>query len=210
MTSYAAPEQLRPFADNTEFLAMKLEETLLKLQLTSLAQALEQQIGPKEIRPRYALYRPATKHLIEKVEVGQQHYQQLRACNDRRLELSEDTDVPFRQVVENYDLDEIEQEVVWILFFKAVSVVFRRAYQDAGLFAVRKEPDDLVCVGSLLQLLSANPVAQINLLHYFRPAGQLCRRGVVCLERGAANGGSPALETRLYLDEKVRGRVIGI
>lgn len=208
MTSYPVQEQFLPFADNTELLAMKLKEYLLKLAHTALRQALDRQLGPEENRPAYALYRPATKYLMEKVATSQQCYRQLRASNNRRLAVSVDADVPAKQVMQTYALDEVEQEVVWILFFKAVSVAFRRAYQEAGLFALKPEPDDLLCVGSLLQLLSPVPVIQINLLPYFHPSGRLCRRGLVCLERGASGAGMPALETRLYLDEQARGQLI--
>lgn len=209
MTSYPVQEQRLPFADNTEFLAMKLKEYLLKLTQTALSQALDQQIGPEEDQPVFALYRPASKNLMGKVAASQRHYQQLRSLNDRRFEISVDTAVPFKKVMQAHTLDEVEQEVVWILFFKAVSVTFRRAYQEAGLFALRPEPHDLLCIGAILQFLSPIPAIQIDLLAYFRPSGRLCRRGLVCLERGASGIGAPALETRLYLDEKLRGQIIG-
>ncbi|MCC7264228.1 MAG: hypothetical protein IT369_17090 [Candidatus Latescibacteria bacterium] len=209
MTSYPVQEQLLPFADNAEFLAMKLKEYLLRLTHTALSQALDQQIGPEENRPAYALYRPVTKYLMEKVAASQQGYRQLRASNNLRLAVSMAADVPAKQVVETHTLDEVEQEVVWMLFFKAVSVAFRREYRETGLFASKSEPDDLLCVGSLVQLLSPVPAVQINLLAYFHPGGRLCRQGLVCLERGASGAGMPALETRLYLDEQVRGRIIG-
>jgi len=204
-----AQEQILPFADNTEFLAMKLKEYSLRLKHVALSQAIDRETAEEESRSLYSLYPLAVRQRMEKAERLRRSYLKMRIGNHHRLAISQEVEIPFRELAAAHGLDPVEQEVVWMLFFKAVSLLFQRTYEDSGLYPFPEEPGALLCLGSLLQLLSPIPAIQIKLLDCFRPKGRLRRQGLVRLERPAARGTEVALETRLCLKEAVRERIIG-
>lgn len=209
MTPCPSKEPILPFGDNTEFLAMKLKEYTLRLEYVSLTQALDRQCAERDTGARYPLYPPTIRHLMEKVELHKRNYLKARNWNHHRLAVSAEVDIPFQKLASAHELDPIEQDVIWILFFKAVSPLYRRTYEESCLYPFAAEPGALLCASSLLQLLSPIPAVQIKLLSYLRPKGALRRYSLVRPKRPATRNTALAMETLLYLKETVRDSIIG-
>jgi hypothetical protein len=192
MAPRSARDPIAPFADNTEFLEMKLNECLLRLEYVGQCQDFDP-AGP-----------PRTS-----TDPFEHRYLRFRSLSVLRLERTPAVRIPFRELCAEHLLGPIEQDAVWLLFLQAVSPVFRQRLAAAELYSFGPDTATGLYLGTLLQILSPDPGIQIHLLAHFQPDAVLRQRDLVRLEGPYTEDGGLTLETRVYLRDPVQAAIRG-
>jgi len=127
--------EIRPFANNAEFLEEKYREYVLLAERSALMGKTRRSGNgtggngnggtPKE-------------QLVPEFMRKTAEYENARKRNDERLLVSVDCSLPFVTLARNCGLDDTARHILWILFFRAVALDFERV--STGL----AEADDLM------------------------------------------------------------------
>jgi len=207
-----------PFSDNTEYLEAKREEMTLLIECASLRRAIEVVEAQHPNGNDFLRKHGPRADGAEKVEPGRQvsemkkaleekvrKYEAVRLENEGRLALPRGKRFPFEDLVEQCRLTRFEQDVVWLLFFKAVSPDFRQKYEDGGLNTVGHETHSELYIGNLLQILCPGSLReQLEARRYFSVDAPLLRHHLVKLGR-AVEDCATILEVELELPQRVIG-----
>ena len=201
---------LAPFDDNGSFLSAKLREWLLRLEYSSwhLALVTEDRPNLPSVPPPSPSLSPATRELRRQVDLRERRYLLSRAWNAKRLAVSGRMDIPFRDVAAEHELDTVEQDALWVLFFWTTSPVFRQRCPEPTDRMRDLATHPLLPVCCLLELLSPDPALQVGLLRYFRPDARLRAHELARVEFVPRDEGS-LLEARLYLPDNIAFRIAG-
>ncbi|MFQ6038762.1 MAG: ATP-binding protein, partial [Candidatus Aminicenantales bacterium] len=216
--SISVAPQYAPFEDNVEFLEAKRVELTLLVECASLRRAIEvteaQQLSPDGFPgisgPRMGgnerlEHGPQLPDLKKALEERVRQYEAVRLENEGRLALPRTVRFPFEDMAEQCGLGRFEQDVVWLLFFKAVSPDFRQKYEDSGLNTVGHETNSELYIGNLLQILCPGSLREhLKARRYFSIEAPLLRHHLVKLGRDV-EGCATILEVELELPQRVIG-----
>ncbi|MFQ6078507.1 MAG: hypothetical protein ACE5NJ_05150, partial [Thermodesulfobacteriota bacterium] len=216
--SISVAPQYAPFEDNVEFLEAKRVELTLLVECASLRRAIEvteaQHLnpdgfpgipGPRTGGNERLEHGPQLPDLKKALEERVRQYEAVRLENEGRLVLPRTVRFPFEDMAEQCGLSRFEQDVVWLLFFKAVSPDFRQKYEDSGLNTVGHETNSELYIGNLLQILCPGSLReQLKARRYFSVEAPLLRHHLVKLGRDV-EGCATILEVELELPQRVIG-----
>ena len=158
-----ALEEPEPFADNVEFLAAKAEEAMLMLRRAALigetnAPARSKQSGgeiERLIVRQPGLFNSRQPSPVSDMNLDEVEHRlsALRQETRARLGRSDPEVVPFLGLVRRFNLSEPEQDVLWLLFFKATSLEFRGLFRDLDPPAIGRSNMREMYVGDILNIL---------------------------------------------------------
>lgn len=156
---------LRPFTDNVEFLERKSDEVMLLLERASRLRSGESSgtasrgagggtaprgpisgnpAGDKGAVPDSS---PAgIREVTSRLEA-------LRAETRARLRLSDPGDIPFINLLQQFNLDPTSQDVIWLLFFRATSADFGQKLNGSGLSGSHRASGPTMNIGDILAIL---------------------------------------------------------
>jgi len=181
--------RIRPFADNLEYLESMLGEYRLLLEGAALRRQLQLQKrhmvnepSPGEWHINGAALAPAVPatDLRRQLRLVNRRLQALRRRNAQRLDASAGVKLPFRDMARRCGLEEFEQRVLWLLFFKAVSPEIRQQYEDTGLNKYGHELVQEIYIGNVLELLCPGSLAsQLEAYRHFSTGAPLLAHHLV-------------------------------
>ncbi len=151
---------VRGYATNTEFLEAKFKEVALQLECAGLRRLL----GQRSLRRWCTGLRSEseetipTENLQHQLEISEQERLRHRAVIEARLQASAPSVVPFLDLVERCGVTAFDRQVLWLLFFKAVSPESRDHYRQLGVETRRTEGEHEVCIGDLLEILCSSGI----------------------------------------------------
>ena len=181
--------EVGPFADNGVFLVARHEETMAALRVAGLRREVEMREGRWNLEG----HRRDDEDSIPQEELGrhldlaERELLRQRAVNEARLAASEEVDIPFRELVERCGLDAFDQQVLWLLLFKAVSPDFREQYDRLELARFSGDSRDTLCIGNALQILCPGGIlSDLDRRRHFATGAPLLRHHLVRLQNGIA------------------------
>jgi len=161
-----AAKTVTPFTDNVEFLHTKSQEALLLLERASLIRNASSPGGNgngvngsaqgrvhQQWLPAVRMDSANGDGTSDALDDANGRLTALRELTCRRLERSGPATIPFVSLVRKFDLDEVAQDVIWLLFFKATSPEFRQKFRKLQLADLGGSGNDQMCVGDILSVL---------------------------------------------------------
>jgi DNA polymerase III delta prime subunit len=130
-------------------------------------------------------------------------WQQKKEQNALRAKASNQTTLPFFQMADKFRLESFEQDVAWLLFFKAVSPDFRQKYKNADLTKFGRESNTELAIGNILQNLCPGDFQeQMAARKYFSIASSLVKHHIIQMSREVSDCGS-ILEVEVKMSQRI-------
>ena len=199
------------YTDNGEFLEAKIAEVILQLECAALRRRLSQR----------ALYRwadseaeetdpsPPMEQTQRRLACAERELLRHLAVADARLESSDSQTIPFLELRERFELSAVDQQALWLLFFKAISTEFRERYEALKMCRYGNESDDEICVGNLLEILSCTGVvASLRLRARFSVEAPLLVHHLVRVSR-YTSADTSVLDAELQITPRMVGWLSG-
>ena len=192
-----AREQALPvdgYETNAEFLKAKYDEVALQLECAGLRCQLRQWDRPwrtGSCGTSQETMRMPAKHLRQRLETSEPALRRHQAVVEERLKASDASEVPFLDLLERCGLPAFDEQVLWLLFFMAVSPELRDAGDGAGM-----------CIGDLLRVLCSKGIGDsMEARARFGVDAPLMAHHLVRMDR---SGGKPSiLDVELELPQRV-------
>jgi len=160
-------KEVNPFTDNVEFLEAKSREVMLLLERASLIRKSSLSGGtdgdstggntaPGRVRQQALFQVDLGEHeaaTLAAVRGVEKELGQLREENLVRMEASAPDDIPFLALARQFRLDQASQDVIWLLFFKAISPDFHQKFRDFKRSKFESMNLDDMYVGDVLDML---------------------------------------------------------
>ena len=206
--SIVRDESVEPFRTNDELIEAMYDEAQSLIAYAGRRRQLERKYhfvkSPLEIDDQDDIEGDQ-----DKCEYLEQVYYKKRQANADRLSLSDANTLPWLNLIESQGLNDFEQQVLWLLFFKAVAPDFRQFCTDWELDRYGSENGKEMCVGNVLQILCPGPsLIQMNKRQHFSADAPLVAHHLVKLDTSA--GGSPSiLEAEISLTPRVVAWISG-
>ena len=200
-----------PFGDNQEFLQAKHDEVMAALRVAGVRAHVETRQARWDLKgsTRDEEDHVSLELLQRRGEQTEREFLQLRAVNEARLAVSSGVDLPFRDLVDRCRMDLFDQQVLWLLVFKAVSPDFRERYDQLGLARFSGDSRDTLCIGNVLQILCPDGIlSDLERRRHFATDAPLVRHHLVRLEFASTDVAS-ILEFELAVPQRIVGWITG-
>ncbi|HUU26425.1 MAG TPA: ATP-binding protein [archaeon] len=147
-----------PFKDNLEYIEARQQEYLLMVEIAGLKQQLFRQLKGSKVNPLANEENCTldTKQLREKIDTLDAKRQQYKRINLEKEKNSGDTDIPFVRLRARTGINSFDEDVLWLMYFKAVSPDFYQLYEDSGFNTYGRERRGEIRIGNLLQIILPN------------------------------------------------------
>jgi AAA+ superfamily predicted ATPase len=203
-------ESVEAFAGNGAFLEAKFEEIRLSLRSAGLRRQMEkEQMSGIEGEWNKEEETLSLDQVQRELDLVEKRLLETQARNKNRLANSEKVEIPWRDLVEQCQLEPIAQQILWLLFFNAVSPEFRTLYQGARLDRFGNENSMYMCVGNVLQILCSGAIMQqMEVRRHFSVEAPLIVHHLMELDDRSMRMGS-ILEAEVAIAPRVIGWING-
>ena len=167
---------VQPFVSNEEFLEEKFREYLLLIRRS----ILRAKTTGSRIQTAGNPKNNSTKgRLAADQEKTTREYETMRTKNAERMLVSGDCHLPFAALARSYELDEIAEHILWLLFFHAVAPDFEVSRSSAETEDFITKGKDLY-IRDIVRLLAPGSLgSQMAVADYFGVESPLVRHHLV-------------------------------
>ena len=206
-TVFGVEGEIVSFGDTGELIESMYDEVQSLIAYAGRRRQIERQ--HHSIQSSYEIDEEEIEGAAQSVQELEHIYRQKREKNTRRLSLSNPATLPWLSLIESEGLDAFEQQVLWLLFFKAVAPDFRQFCTDWGLDQYGAESGREMCVGNVLQILCPGSImTQMSVRRYFSIDAPLVAHHMVRLD--TTLGECPSiLETEIALTPRIVAWISG-
>ncbi len=203
-----AREQALPvdgYETNAAFLKAKYDEVALQLECAGLRRQLRQWDRPwstGSCATSQETMRVPADHLRQRLETSELALRRHQAVVEERLTASDGSEVPFLDLLERCGLPVFDGQVLWLLFFMAVSPELRDQYEQLELGEWDGHDGHGMCIGDLLRVLCSKGIGDsMEARSRFGVDAPLMAHHLVRMDR---SGGKPSiLDVELELPQRV-------
>ncbi len=206
-----------PFESNAEFLEAKQYEFSLLLECAHLKRIKElksnlEYTNRNNGNNQTFLFSDLSKennndnsilNIDNRIEMTIQKYLSEKIRNKSRLTASNEIKIPFLDMVSHCNLDQFDQDVIWLLFLKTVSSNFKKQLEDSKLIDFDYKNRSELTIGFLLQILCPNSFfEQLEGRKHFSVKAPLVAYNLIQFERDVEDCSS-ILDVEVFLPQRV-------